>query len=282
MIKKYLSLVKFSHTIFAMPFAFIGFAYGVEHVGSFSLKTGLLMLLCMVFARNSAMAFNRYVDRDIDAKNPRTASREIPSGVISSRSALLFIIVNISAFILTTYFIGRLAFILSPVAVLVICGYSLFKRFSALCHVILGFALAIAPIGAYIAVTGEFSPFVLMIGGVVVTWTSAFDILYALSDEEFDRGESLHSIPQLLGRKWALVASALLHLVTIVLLVVVGVLFLNSVIYYIGAALFSMLLIYEHVIVKPSDISKVNLAFATLNGMGSIVYSVFTILAIFF
>ena len=280
MIKHYLSLVKFSHTIFAMPFAFIGFFYGVHMSGEFSVMLAVLMVLCMVFARNCAMAFNRYIDRDIDAKNPRTSSREIPAGVISSRHALLFIIINAVAFVGATYFINPLAFALSPVALIVVCGYSLFKRFTSLCHIVLGVALAIAPIGAYVAVTGEFSPFVFVVGGVVITWVSAFDILYSLSDEEFDRGESLHSIPQYMGRRNALIASALLHLMTIVTVVVIGVLFLNSAIYYVGAALFSMILIYEHIIVKPSDISKVNVAFATLNSVGSLIYSTFTIVAI--
>ncbi len=280
MIKKYLSLVKFSHTVFAMPFAFIGFFYGVCQTEAFPPLLAVLMVLCMIFARNCAMAFNRYVDRFIDAKNPRTASREIPSKIISAGNARIFIIANALAFIITAYFINSLAFMLSPLALIIICGYSLFKRFSALCHIVLGVALAIAPIGAYIAVTGKFSLFVFVIGLVVITWVGAFDILYSLSDEAFDREENLHSIPQYFGRTKALVISALLHLITIVTVFVIGVIFINSPIYYLGAILFSLILIYEHIIVKPSDISRVNMAFATLNSVGSLIYSLFTIAAL--
>lgn len=280
MIKKYLSLVKFSHTIFALPFALIGFAYGVDQTDLFSAKLLILMLMCMVYARNCAMSFNRYIDRDIDAKNVRTASREIPSGKIKPQHALSFIIVNGLMFVGTTFLINPLAFMLSPVALAVICGYSLTKRFTALCHVVLGFALAIAPVGAYIAVSGEFTPMVLILAMLVVVWVGGFDILYALSDEEFDRENSLHSIPQFMGRKGALITSGVLHGVAILLTFTIGILYLNTPIYYIGATIFSSILIYEHIVVKPSDITRVNLAFATLNGFGSVVYSCFTIAAI--
>lgn len=280
MIKKYLSLVKFSHTIFALPFALIGFAYGVDQTDLFSAKLLILMLMCMVYARNCAMSFNRYIDRDIDAKNVRTASREIPSGKIKPQHALSFIIVNGLMFVGTTFLINPLAFMLSPVALAVICGYSLTKRFTALCHVVLGFALAIAPVGAYIAVSGEFTPMVLILAMLVVVWVGGFDILYALNDEEFDRENSLHSIPQFMGRKGALIMSGVLHGVAILLAFTIGILYLNTPIYYVGATIFSSILIYEHIVVKPSDITRVNLAFATLNGFGSVVYSCFTIAAI--
>lgn len=280
MIKKYLSLVKFSHTIFALPFALIGFAYGVDQTDLFSAKLLILMLMCMVYARNCAMSFNRYIDRDIDAKNVRTASREIPSGKIKPQHALSFIIVNGLMFVGTTFLINPLAFMLSPVALAVICGYSLTKRFTALCHVVLGFALAIAPVGAYIAVSGEFTPMVLILAMLVVVWVGGFDILYALNDEEFDRENSLHSIPQFMGRKGALIMSGVLHGVAILLAFTIGILYLNTPIYYVGATIFSSILIYEHIVVKPSDITRVTLAFATLNGFGSVVYSCFTIAAI--
>lgn len=281
MIKKYLSLVKFSHTIFALPFALIGFFYGVAQTNMFSIQLLILMLMCMVFARNCAMAFNRYIDRDIDAKNIRTASREIPSGIIKPNHALWFIIANSVLFIATTYFINSLAFMLSPVALILVCGYSLTKRFTALCHIVLGFALAAAPMGAYIAISGEFTPMVFILALLVVVWVGGFDILYALNDEQFDRENSLHSIPQLFGRKGALIASGTLHFIAIVLAFVIGILYINTPIYYIGATIFSAILTYEHIVVKPSDITRVNLAFATLNGVGSVVYSCFTIAAIF-
>ncbi|MFI3322274.1 MAG: UbiA-like polyprenyltransferase [Rikenellaceae bacterium] len=278
--KKYLSLVKFSHTIFALPFALIGFIYGIDKIGSFSLLDFALMLLCMVFARNTAMAFNRFADRDIDSLNPRTTSREIPSGQITERNALIFLIVNALLFIVTTYFLNTLAFYLSPVALFVICGYSLTKRFTSLCHLVLGVSLAIAPTGAYIAATSEFSLFAVMLSALVLFWVSAFDILYALNDEDFDREHSLHSIPQFFGRKGALTISLLLHLVAIAITILIGYLYLNTPLYYVGAAIFSLILIYEHIVVKPEDISRVNLAFATLNGTASILYAIFTIIAI--
>ncbi|MEG1935855.1 MAG: UbiA-like polyprenyltransferase, partial [Rikenellaceae bacterium] len=280
MIKKYLSLVKFSHTIFALPFALIGFAYGVYQTETFSLRLFALMLMCMIFARNTAMSFNRYVDRDIDAKNARTASREIPSGAIEPRSALIFIIINAIMFVITTYFINPMTFMLSPVALIVICGYSLTKRFTALCHVVLGISLSIAPVGAYIAVSGEFTAMVIAIALLVIVWVGGFDILYSLSDEQFDRNNSLHSIPEFMGRKAALITSGVLHTMAIAITFIIGVLFLNTPIYYVGATIFSLILIYEHIVVKPSDITRVNLAFATLNGCGSVLYSCFTIISL--
>ncbi|RME06912.1 MAG: 4-hydroxybenzoate octaprenyltransferase, partial [Bacteroidetes bacterium] len=186
--KKYLSLVKFAHTVFAMPFALLGYFLAVQLPDRhFDWKLLLLVVLCMVFARNAAMAFNRYLDRNIDKANPRTATREIPAGVISPQSALWFVILNAAGFIATTWFINSLCFLLSPVALLVILGYSFTKRFSALCHLVLGMGLALAPVGAYIAVTGSFATLPVLYGFAVLFWVSGFDIIYALQDDEFDR-----------------------------------------------------------------------------------------------
>nr|MBC7613163.1 UbiA family prenyltransferase [Pseudopedobacter sp.] len=203
--KKYLSLVTFSHTIFAMPFAFIGFFLAINTTSaSFSwLKLGL-MILCMVFARNAAMAFNRYLDRDIDAKNPRTKQRDIPAGRITAKNALLFTIINCFLFIGATWFINLLCFFLSPIALIVVLGYSITKRFTALCHLVLGLGLSLAPIGAYLVVTGEFALLPILFSLAVLCWVSGFDIIYALQDEDFDRVENLHSIPSYLGKKNAL------------------------------------------------------------------------------
>lgn len=281
MIVKYLNLVKFSHTIFALPFALIGFFVGVNRGdGHFSIYILMAVIACMVFARNAAMGFNRYADRDIDIKNDRTANREIPSGVISPTKALMFIIINSLLFIATAYLINFTAFMLSPVALIVILGYSLTKRFTWMCHIILGLSLAIAPSAAYIAVTGALSTEMMIFSGLVLGWVSGFDIIYALQDEEFDSNENLYSVPAFFGRSKALLISASLHLITIILVFYLYFTTFNTTTYLIGALLFCGLLIYQHYIVRPNDISRVNLAFATLNGIGSVVYSIFTILSL--
>src|ERR1700761_8582460 len=211
--KKYLSLVTFTHTIFAMPFAFIGFFLAVSTTNHpFEWPKLVMMVLCMIFARNSAMAFNRYLDRDIDSKNPRTKQRDIPSGRISPAAALTFTIINCLLFIATTWLINPLCFYLSPVALLVVLGYSATKRFTALCHLVLGLGLSLAPIGAYLVVTGAFALLPIFFSLSVLCWVSGFDIIYALQDEDFDRNEKLHSIPAWLGKVNALRLSTLLHI----------------------------------------------------------------------
>lgn len=200
--KNYLSLIKFSHTIFALPFAMIGFFLGTAQTAvGIDWKLFALVILCMVFARSAAMGFNRWADRDIDEKNPRTAVREIPAGIISPQNALFFVIVNCLLFIATTYFINWLCFYLSPIALLVVLGYSYTKRFTALCHFVLGIGLALAPIGAYIAVTGEFAILPLIYSFIVLFWVAGFDIIYALQDEGFDRSLGLNSIPSSFRKK---------------------------------------------------------------------------------
>ncbi|WP_374164856.1 UbiA-like polyprenyltransferase [Arcticibacter sp. MXS-1] len=200
--KKYLSLVLFAHTIFAMPFAFIGFFLAISTTEyQFDWTKLAFMILCMVFARNSAMAFNRYLDRDFDAKNPRTSLRDIPAGRISAKNALLFTLVNCVLFIFTTYFINDICFYLSPVALAVVLGYSFTKRFTPLCHLILGAGLGLAPLGTYLVVTGKFALLPILFSMAVLCWVSGFDIIYSLQDDEFDRQENLYSIPAWLGRK---------------------------------------------------------------------------------
>lgn len=278
--KKYLQLIKFSHTVFALPFALIGYFWAVKAYG-FDYTLLIKVLLCMVFARTSAMAFNRIVDRKFDAQNPRTATREIPSGAISLRNAIVFFSLSTIAFVGVTATINMLCLALSPVALCVILGYSYTKRFTALCHLVLGLGLAIAPTAAYIAVTGSFAIFPLIISALVFTWVSGFDIIFALQDVEFDRGANLHSIPALLGVRNALIVSAVLHLITAVLAVLVNVFFLTGWIASTGTLLFLILLAHQHIIVKPNDLSKVNLAFGRNNGVASIVYALFMIAAMF-
>jgi len=280
-VKQYLSLVKFSHTIFALPFACIGFALALHQGFSFSPKLFLLVLVCMVTARNSAMAFNRYIDRKFDALNPRTAIREIPAGVIQPKNAFYFIVVNCLLFMIATFFINSICFYLSPVALFVVLFYSYTKRFTPLCHLVLGCGLALAPIGAYLAVTGVFAWLPLLFSFTVLTWVSGFDIIYALQDEEFDREQHLNSIPVLLGTKGALRFSEILHALSIACVVLAGFVGHFNILYWIGVSLFSGLVIYQHTIVKPHDLSRVNLAFGTTNGVASVVFAVFTIVSFF-
>ncbi|MCQ6958210.1 UbiA-like polyprenyltransferase [Mucilaginibacter aquariorum] len=274
--KKYLSLVTFTHTIFAMPFAFIGFFLAVTTTDhKFEWQKLVMMLLCMVFARNSAMAFNRYLDRNIDAKNPRTKQRDIPAGRISPAAALTFTLVNCGLFILVTWFINPLCFYLSPIALLVVLGYSATKRFTALCHMVLGLGLSLAPIGAYLVVTGAFALTPVFFSLSVLCWVSGFDIIYALQDEDFDRDQKLHSIPAWLGKVNALRLSTALHVFS-AFFILMPVFYTNvGVLYYIGIAFFCAMLIYQHTLVKPNDLSRVTFAFMTTNGIASVVFAAF-------
>lgn len=293
-VRNYLSLIKFSHTIFALPFALIGFALGIfsfsfsvvpgwhtiifpEGFYSDTIRLFILVLLCMIFARSAAMAFNRYLDRNFDAKNPRTAIREIPAGIISANSALLFTILTSVLFIITTYFINSICLYLSPVALLVVLGYSFTKRFTPLCHLVLGLGLALAPIGAYLAVTGMFALLPILFSFTVLFWVSGFDIIYALQDEEFDKEYELKSIPAWLGKAKALHVSEVLHVFAALCVIAAGVYGGFGWLYWIGVAVFAGMLIYQHSIVKPDDLRKVNIAFMTANGIASVVFAVFVI-----
>jgi 4-hydroxybenzoate polyprenyltransferase len=281
-IKNYLSLVRFGHTVFAMPFALIGFSLAVSQSEySFSLRLFLLIILCMIFARNAAMGFNRIVDYRFDALNPRTKNREIPRGIISIRAATIFVIINASLFIITTAFINRLTLILSPVALLIVLGYSLTKRFTSLCHFILGLGLSLAPIGAYISVTGSFAVLPVIYSIIVLTWSGGFDIIYSLPDDEFDRSQELRSVPSALGLKSALVISILVHFVTFCFVVTAGYLGNAGIFFWAGALVFASLLIYQHAIVRHNDISRVDIAFGTTNGLASLIFAFFVILDLY-
>lgn len=282
-VSKYLSLVKFSHTVFALPFALIGFTLAITYASSgFRWYLLLLMLLCMVFARSAAMAFNRYLDRKYDALNPRTAQREIPAGKIKAGNALGFTIANCLLFIATTFFINTICFYLSPVALFVILFYSYTKRFTALCHLVLGIGLSLAPIGAFLSVIGYFDMIPLLFSFTVLCWVSGFDIIYALQDEGFDKAQQLHSIPVALGARKALWVSDTLHVFAALLVIAAGILAPFHWLYWSGAVIFIGLLVYQHLLVKPNDLSKVTMAFANTNGVASIVFSIFTILDLIF
>ena len=278
-VKAYFSLVKFSHTVFAMPFALIGFSLAVSLPDfNFNIRLLLLVILCMILARNTAMGFNRLADKDFDALNPRTNKREIPAGIITSRSATIFVIINAVLFIVATGFINRLTLILSPVALVVIIGYSFTKRFTSLCHFILGLGLSLAPIGAYISVTGKFSPLPLIYSFIVLSWVSGFDIIYALQDDDFDKSVSIHSLPSATGRKKALAISIFVHSLTFLLVLSAGFYGRCGILFWTGALIFTFLLVYQHSIVKHNDLSKVTLAFGTTNGFASILFAIFVIL----
>ena len=260
-----------------MPFALIGFFLATKS-NEFEWITFVYVVFCMIFARSAAMAFNRYIDRDIDAANSRTAQvREIPNGSIKANSALIFVIINSLLFISTTYLINPLCFALSPITLLVILGYSYTKRFTALCHLVLGLGLALAPIGAYLAVSGKFDIVPLLFSAAVLFWVSGFDIIYSLQDQEFDKEQKLHSIPVLIGTKNALNLSNLLHFLTFSALSIAGSLGDFSLYYWIGFWIFTSLLVYQHILVKHNDLSKINLAFFTTNGIASVIFGVFVI-----
>jgi 4-hydroxybenzoate polyprenyltransferase len=304
-VKNYLSLIKFSHTIFAMPFALIGFFLGLykpiissgqwnlnktigwdNDVPNFiSQKNNLtkffLIILCMIFARSAAMAFNRWLDAKYDARNPRTAVREIPSGIIKPENALAFTIVNSILFIIAALFINKLCFYLSPVALFIVLFYSYTKRFTALCHLVLGLGLSLAPVGAYIAVTGVFNLLPLLFSFAVLFWVSGFDIIYALQDEEFDKQQQLHSIPVAVGKTKALRISEALHILAAGCVIYAGLYGNFGWLYWCGTLLFVGLLIYQHTLVKPTDLSRVNIAFFTTNGIASVLFAVFVISDIF-
>lgn len=286
--KQYLSLVKFSHTVFALPFALIGFTLGVDALagGEFSKATFFreeiavklfLVLVCMVTARNAAMAFNRYIDRKYDEKNPRTAIREIPSGIITPKNARIFIVVNCILFISATYFINPLCFYLSPVALAVILGYSLTKRFTFLCHLILGIGLGLAPIGAYLALTGKFAVLPLFFSFAVLFWVSGFDIIYALQDEDFDREHELYSIPSYFGQQQAKWMARGLHVLSLLCLLGAGISGQFHGLYWTGFILFIGLVVYQHYIVIRFGLQKIDLAFFTTNGIASVLFALFTI-----
>jgi 4-hydroxybenzoate polyprenyltransferase len=284
-ILNYFSLVKFAHTIFAMPFALIGFFYGLKMV-NYDLNRPwwllfILVILCMVFARSAAMAFNRWLDAEYDAKNPRTLIREIPGGLISKKNAMIFVIINCIAFIITTYFINKLCLVLAPVALFVILFYSYTKRFTSLCHLVLGLGLSLSPIGAYLAVTGQFTLIPVLFSLAVLFWVSGFDIIYAMQDEDFDKEHNLYSIPSIIGPKNALLVSECLHFLSFASILLAGFLGHFKWFYWIGATVFASFLFYQHTIVKPTDLSKVNKAFFSSNGIASVVFCVLVLLDIF-
>ena len=272
----YLKMIKFSHSIFALPFAFTGAILAATGIPS--LKQIFWIIIAMVSARSGAMGLNRIIDREIDAANPRTANREIPSGKINVGSAVFFTVLSLTVFVFSAYMLNPLCLKLSPIAVAVLFIYSYTKRFTWLSHIVLGIAISAAPVGAWIAVRGTFNAEILPIAFAVVFWLTGFDVLYALQDIEFDRSHGLHSIPERFGIKDTLIFSRVFHLITCGLLAFTGIIFDLGIFYWIGMAVAGGLFIYEHSLVKANDLSRLDMAFFNMNGYISITVFAFTLL----
>ena len=278
--RDYFSLVTFSHTIFALPFAVVGFTLGaLSSEGAFSWWDLGLVVACMVTARSAAMAFNRLVDADYDAANARTATRDIPAGRVSRRQAAVFVAINCALFVLCAGLLNTACLLLSPIALAVVLGYSYTKRFTWLCHLVLGVGLALAPIGAYIAVTGRFASEPVLLGLVVLTWAAGFDIVYALQDRRFDREMGLNSVPTRFGESRSFGLARALHVVSFGLLCGVSYALVQQ---YPGAVLaitaaallFGAALLYQHRLVRPGALQLIDRAFFTTNGVASVAYAV--------
>ncbi len=268
-LKIILEMIKFEHTIFALPFAIMSAFIAAEGLPPLS-KLGWI-LVAMVGARSCAMAFNRLADAKIDSENPRTAMRAIPAGLITKGAVWVFTLVSAGLLVFAAWRLNPLAFALSPVALAVIMGYSYTKRFTSLSHFWLGLALSISPVGAWIAITGRFDWTPIILCCVVLLWTAGFDIIYACQDVNFDKKHGLHSIPARLGIRWALWVSSALHVIAVLLLFCLPLFTKMGHFYFVGVWIVVFIFIYEHAIVKPNDLSRVNLAFFTLNGMISLV-----------
>jgi 4-hydroxybenzoate polyprenyltransferase len=269
-------MIKFEHSIFALPFALSG---AVLAAATHGIRPSRLawIVIAMVAARSAAMGFNRLVDRHIDAHNPRTARRELPSGDMSVTAVALFVVLSSVVLVLASWQLNRLCLMLSPVALTIIFAYSYTKRFTWASHLVLGVALALAPLGAWIAVTGRFDLPPVILGLSVMCWVAGFDILYSCQDHEFDQGAGLHSVPVRFGLVGALRLARFLHLLAVLFMVGLGVSAGLQVVYFVGVAAIAGLLLYEHRLVTPQDLTQVGTAFMTLNSLVSVAFFVFTL-----
>lgn len=275
-----LDMVKFEHTIFAMPFALISVLLASHRLphGLPSGHTLIWIVMAMVGARSAAMSFNRLIDADVDALNPRTVSRHLPAGLLTRAQVWTFFFVAAGLFMLSAWKLNHICLLLSPVALLAVLGYSYTKRFTSLCHFFLGFAIGIAPIGAWLAIRGTLDPVPLLLGAAVMLWIGGFDIIYALQDYDHDVRSPLFSLPKALGKTRALALSRAMHLLMIALLLAVGLNYGLHSLYFLGIAVVAALIGYEQSLVKPDDIRRVNLAFFTLNGWVSVSLFAFVLL----
>jgi 4-hydroxybenzoate polyprenyltransferase len=272
----YLRMIKFPHSVFALPFAFTGAIMAAE--GTPSLEKMFWITIAMVGARSGAMGLNRIIDREIDRANPRTRNRELPRGVIMVSEAVLFTAISFAVLILSAYMLNPLCLKLSPIAIAVLFLYSYTKRFTWATHFVLGLSLSAAPMGAWIAVRGTFDAEILPITVAVIFWLAGFDTLYALQDIEFDKSYGLSSIPRRFGIKKALFFARTFHLVSFLSLLLSGLLFRLGIVYWVGMMIVAGLLIYEHSLVKEDDLSKLDIAFFNMNGYISLTVFVFTFL----
>lgn len=271
-------MIKFSHSVFAMPFALAAFALAVRREG-FDPEKLLWVVVAMVGARSAAMGFNRWIDAEIDARNPRTANRELPRGALSKPQVLAFVVVSIAVFVGAAWRLNPLCLALSPLALAIVCGYSFTKRFTMLSHAVLGLSLAIAPLGAWLAVRGHFELTPVPIGLAVLFWVGGFDILYSCQDVEFDHAHSLHSIPARFGVPRALWLARAVHVLAIAFLLSVALVEPLHWSYFAGMALIGGLFVYEHSLVEADDLSKIDAAFFTVNGWIGVLYLLTVLIA---
>lgn len=271
-------MIKFSHSVFALPFALASAALAAREGFRFG-QLGWIVL-AMVGARSAAMGFNRLADQGIDARNPRTAARELPRGALQRREVWAFVLISAGVMVLAAARLNPLCFALSPLALAIVFGYSYTKRFTALSHLVLGLALAVAPIGAWLAIRGRFAPEPFVLGLAVLFWVAGFDVIYACQDADFDRREGLHSLPARLGVGRALLLSRLFHVLAVLLLLALYLLTPLHPVYLVGVLGVSALLVYEHSLVRSDDLSRVDVAFFTLNGWISVGYFAATLLAV--
>lgn len=275
-IKIILDMIKFEHTVFALPFAFTGAVLAAWGLPSW--RTLFWITAAMVGARSAAMGFNRWADRNIDAANPRTKDRALPKRLVTPAQVMAFTLASSILFIFSAYKLNHLSFVLSPLALAVVFFYSFTKRFTFLSHAFLGLAISLAPIGAWIAVAGRIDPPALMLGGSVLFWLIGFDILYALQDIDFDRKAGLHSVPQRFGIRYSLWIARAAHLLTSVGLFSLYFMLPLEWLYLVGAVIASAILVYEHSLVRETDLSRLDIAFFNMNGYLSVTVFLFTFL----
>lgn len=280
-IRDFLEMIKFEHTIFALPFAFMG-AFLAKR-GIPSATQFLWIALAMVGARTAAMSLNRLIDRKIDARNPRTANRALPRGILSVSEVYVYIILSWLLLFVAAWNLNPLhqtvplTVKLMPVAVFVLTLYSYTKRFTWACHLVLGLSLGLAPVGSWVGITGKIDFPIILLGLAVMTWTAGFDIIYACQDYEFDTREGLYSMPSVFGLGKALIISSLLHVITIILLGFTGYVLHLGYFYWLGIIVAAGILVYEHSLVSPTDLSKVDAAFMNMNGTLSVIVFLFTL-----
>ncbi|MBZ4643219.1 MAG: 4-hydroxybenzoate polyprenyltransferase [Deferribacteres bacterium] len=276
----FLKMIKIEHSIFALPFAFTGAIIAANGIPEFNKI--LWIIVAMVGARTGAMGLNRVIDAEIDKRNPRTANREIPAGKIKKNEAIFYIIISFVVYEFATLMLNKLCFILSPIPLVIFILYSYTKRFTALCHIVLGVALGLAPIGAWVAIRGDINTGIVLMGLAVLFWVAGFDIIYALQDIDFDRKENLHSIPRYFGVRNSLVLSRIFHMLAFFIFLYLYKYFNFGLIYLFGILICGAFMFYQHRLIKSDDLSRVNIAFFNLNAYISLTVFMFTLLDIIF